>query len=84
MWVVGGHASNGDGNLADTWSSADGVHWTQVPNTPWLPRHAASAVAFNGAIWLTGGTTNENGSQDDVWKLDKGPIVPIINAQLLQ
>jgi hypothetical protein len=84
MWVVGGHAANGDGNLSDVWSSADGVKWTQVPNTPWLARHAASVAVFNGAMWLTGGTTNLNGSQDDVWKLDRGPLAPIISSQLLQ
>ena len=84
MWVIGGHAANGDGNLADVWSSADGVKWTQVPSTPWLARHAASVAVFKGALWLTGGTTDLNGSQDDVWKLDRGPIAPIINSQLLQ
>ena len=84
MWVVGGHAANGDGNLSDVWSSADGVKWTQVPSTPWLARHAASVAVFKGALWLTGGTTDLNGSQDDVWKLDRGPIAPIINSQLLQ
>ena len=83
IWVIGGHAPNGDGNLSDVWNSTDGVHWQQVPNTPWLPRHAASVSVYNGGIWITGGTTDENGSQDDVWKLDKGPIVPIINSQLL-
>jgi hypothetical protein len=84
MWVIAGHAANGDGNLADVWSSADGVKWTRVPSTPWLARHAASVAVFKGALWLTGGTTDLNGSQDDVWKLDRGPIAPIINSQLLQ
>jgi hypothetical protein len=84
MWVIGGHAGNSDGNLSDVWSSADGVKWTQVPSTPWLARHAASVAVFNGVLWLTGGTTDLNGSQDDVWKLDRGPIAPIINSQLLQ
>jgi hypothetical protein len=84
MWVIAGHASNGNGNLADVWSSADGVNWSQVPYTPWLARHAASVAVFNGAIWLTGGSTDVNGPQNDVWKLDKGPIVPIIDSLLLQ
>jgi hypothetical protein len=84
MWVIGGHGANGNGNLADVWSSADGVHWIQTPNTPWLPRHAASVALFKGAIWFTGGTTDDNGSQNDVWKLDKGSVVPLIASQLLQ
>jgi hypothetical protein len=83
MWVIGGHAANNGNNLSDVWSSPDGVHWTQVPNTPWLARHAESTAVFNGAIFLTGGTTDLNGSQDDVWKLDRGPIAPLINSQLL-
>jgi hypothetical protein len=84
MWVIGGDGGNGFGDLGDAWSSADGVHWKQVPNVPWLARHAASVAVFNNAIWLTGGTTNFNGSMDDVWKLDKGPVVPIITSELLQ
>jgi hypothetical protein len=84
IWVVAGHASNGNGNIADTWSSADGANWTQVAGVPWLARHAASVAVYQGALWMTGGSTDENGSQDDVWKLDKGPIAPIINSLLLQ
>jgi hypothetical protein len=83
MWVLGGHGPNGSNNLADVWSSVDGAHWTQVKNTPWLARHAASVASFEGALWLTAGTTDETGSQDDIWKLDKGPIVPIIDSLLL-
>lgn len=84
IWVIAGHASNGNNNIADSWSSSDGVHWRQVPNVPWLARHAASVAQFKGGVFITGGTTNLNGSQDDVWKLDKGPLAPIINSQLLQ
>jgi hypothetical protein len=84
MWVIGGHAADGDGNLADVWYSSDGVQWTQLPNTPWLARHAASAAAFNGVLWLTGGTA-DGGSQNDVWSLhNNGAIVPLISSQLLQ
>jgi hypothetical protein len=83
MWVIGGHQANGGNNLSDVWSSPDGVNWSEVPNTPWLARHAESTAVFNGAIFLTGGTTDLTGSQDDVWELDRGPIAPLINSQLL-
>jgi hypothetical protein len=84
MWVIAGDAGNGNGDIEDSWSSADGVTWKAVANVPWLARHAQSVAVYNGAIWMTGGTTNFNGSMHDVWKLDKGPIVPIITAPLLQ
>lgn len=82
MWVVAGHQPNGGSNLAGVWSSADGVHWERVPHTPWLARHAASLFAINGGLWITGGTTNEDGSQDDVWKLDSGVVAPLIDSLL--
>jgi len=85
MWVLGGHGPDGGGNLADVWYSADGVNWTQLPYTPWLARHAASVAVFKDALWLTGGTTDQDGLQDDVWKLgNNGVIVPLISSQLLQ
>jgi hypothetical protein len=84
MWVIGGHAANGDGNLSDVWSSPDGVHWTRTVDTPWLPRHAASVAVYQNGIFITGGTTDSNGSQDDVWRLDRGAIVPVIGSLLLQ
>jgi hypothetical protein len=85
MWVVAGHGADGGSNLSDVWYSSDGVHWTQLPNTPWLARHAASVAVLNGALWLTGGTTDALGSQHDVWRLiNNGGIVPLISSQLLQ
>jgi hypothetical protein len=85
MWVLGGNAGNGGGNLDDVWYSSDGVHWKQLPNTPWLARHAASVAVLNGTLWLTGGTAY-SGSQNDVWSLHNNgaAIVPLISSQLLQ
>ncbi len=53
------------GNRNDVWHSADGVHWEEVPNTPWKPRHAASVFVFDGALWMVAG----NNMQPDAWKL---------------
>ena len=54
------HRDDGDGpNLGD------GVHWHEVPKTPWAPRHAASVFVHDNALWTVAG----NNMQSDVWKL---------------
>ena len=47
--------------------SADGEHWTEVPKTPWAPRHAASLYVHDDALWMVAG----NNMQSDVWKLKR-------------
>ncbi|MDA0748796.1 MAG: hypothetical protein O2954_19945 [bacterium] len=53
------------GNRKDVWYSADGVEWTEVSETPWAPRHAASLFAHDDALWMVAG----NNMFPDVWKL---------------
>ena len=53
------------GNRNDVWYSADGVDWTELPDTPWAPRHAASPFVFDDALWMVAG----NNMEPDVWKL---------------
>lgn len=67
LWVMEGYYKDG-GNRNDVWYSADGANWTELPNTPWAPRHAASLVEFNDALWMIVG----NNMQPDVWKLVRG------------
>jgi hypothetical protein len=55
------------GNRNDVWSSADGTTWTQLPDTPWAPRHAASVYVFDDAVWMVAG----NNMTSDVWRLDR-------------
>ena len=64
MWVLEGYYVK-TGNRKDVWHAADGVNWYEVPNTPWAPRHAASVLVHNGALWMVVG----NNMQPDVWKL---------------
>lgn len=64
MWVMEGYHKNG-GNRKDVWHSADGVNWTEVPNTPWLPRHAASVFVHDNGLWMVAG----NNMTPDAWKL---------------
>jgi len=69
LWVMEGWHRDG-GNRSDVWHSADGVNWTELPGTPWAPRHAASLFAGADALWMVAG----NNMQPDVWKLVKsGP-----------
>ena len=53
------------GNRNDVWYSADGEQWTELPDTPWAPRHAASPFVFDDALWMVTG----NNMEPDVWKL---------------
>ena len=45
--------------------TADGVNWTELPDTPWAPRHAASPFVYDDALWMVAG----NNMFPDVWKL---------------
>jgi hypothetical protein len=64
LWVLEGYHAKG-GNRKDVWHSADGVHWEEVPDTPWQRRHAASVFMHDNALWMVAG----NNMQPDVWKL---------------
>jgi hypothetical protein len=68
MWVLEGYYEKG-GNRNDVWYSADGVVWSQLPDTPWKPRHAASVFVHDNALWMVAG----NNMEADVWKLVKTP-----------
>ncbi|MCC6589667.1 MAG: hypothetical protein IT168_23425 [Bryobacterales bacterium] len=65
LWVMEGYAQPG-GNRNDVWHSADGVNWHEV-ETPWKPRHAASAFVHAGALWMVAG----NNMEPDVWRLER-------------
>lgn len=64
LWLLEGY-SPATHNLNDVWYSTDGSHWTQVPDTPWAPRHAASVFVYQDALWMVAG----NNMFPDVWKL---------------
>ncbi len=66
LWVLEGYHQEG-GNRKDVWHSADGVKWTEIPNTPWAPRHAASVYVHDSGLWMVAG----NNMKPDVWKLVK-------------
>lgn len=66
LWVMEGYHKDG-GNRKDVWFSDDGVNWTEVPNTPWAPRHAASLFVFQDSLWMVAG----NNMTSDVWRLQR-------------
>ena len=75
LWVMEGcyhgaaHRSmeeaTGSWNRNDVWYSSDGVNWSELPDTPWAPRHAASVFVYDDALWMVAG----NNMFPDVWKL---------------
>jgi hypothetical protein len=64
LWVMEGYNGN---NLNDVWYSADGANWTELSDTPWSRRHAASVFVYHNALWMVTG----NNMAPDVWKLTK-------------
>ncbi len=63
----------------DVWRSRDGVHWRKMTgNAPWAGRAGLSAVVHRGAIYVMGGSFNDDSSIvdgqpareyfNDVWK----------------
>jgi hypothetical protein len=71
LWILEGaypRAGERACNQNDVWYSADGVTWTELPGTPWKPRHAASVFVHRDALWLVAG----NNMESDVWRLAPG------------
>lgn len=66
LWVMEGYHQQG-GNRKDVWYSPNGSDWTELPETPWKPRHAASLVVHGDHVWMIAG----NNMEPDVWKLKK-------------
>ena len=66
LWVLEGFNEKG-GNRKDVWYSEDGSQWTEVPKTPWAPRHAASVFVHDGSLWMVAG----NNMKADVWRLKR-------------
>lgn len=54
-------------NLNEVWFSEDGETWTELPDTPWTPRHASSVFVHNDGIFVATG----NNMESDVWRLEK-------------
>eukprot|EP01051_Picozoa_sp_SAG22_P011302 SAG22_NODE_1073_length_5696_cov_4.682687_2_plen_101_part_00 len=75
-------------NRSDCWYSSDGIEWHEIPDSPFLPRHAASVAVHNDGLFLAAGNAiNPDGSWtvSDVWRLQRGgPAVPAETRGVLQ
>lgn len=78
LWVWGGYGENASqqkGVLNDIWSTSNGDFWTLVnANAPFSARCGAGNTLFNNRVWLTGGSSTEEGSPflNDVWASSDG------------
>lgn len=83
LWVINGYDGNiagggrlGD-NLPDVWASTDGVNWYDVsPPSTFVGRHAGTAWAHNGSLYVGSGNAIEGEWYADVWKMTPRPVVP--------
>jgi len=64
MWVLEGWNQC---NRRDVWYSSDGANWHELPDTPWIERHAASVFVHDNALWMVAG----NNMRPDVWRLTR-------------
>ena len=74
LWLIGGLADvDPIVNLADVWSSSDGVHWRcELAETPWQPRHVWAPVMHGGRMYLIAGATDGQHYYNDVWSSADG------------
>ncbi len=55
---------------ADTWTSTDGLIWTNAsPGTSFTARRGHQTAEFNGKLWLIGGY-NSGGYLNDIWSFN--------------
>ena len=85
IWLSGGDQG---GRKNDVWKSTDGAIWTQVDangsadgrNAPWDARNDHQVVSNNNALWLLGGSGNNNTRKNDIWKSTDGTIWTQVDA----
>ena len=69
MILVGGYAPK---PMNDVWITPDGITWAYVGGAPWAPRAWHASCAFNGTLWIMGGTPISN----DIWYTRDIKVVP--------
>lgn len=78
LWVWGGYGENASqqkGVLNDIWSTSNGDFWSLVnANAPFSARCGAGNTLFNNRMWLTGGSSSQEGGVflNDVWASSDG------------
>jgi len=73
IWVVGGRTSvySADSSeLNDVWASKDGIEWAQITsNASFAPRYYHTLTAFNGSLWVIGGSSE---TAWEIWRSFNG------------
>jgi hypothetical protein len=72
MWVIGGYHPEIPTYLTnwlnDVWYSTDGIKWTSATlSAPWTGRYNHTSVAYDGRIWVMGGSPFSPVIMSDVW-----------------
>ena len=72
MWIMTGY--NGSNSFNDTWTSTDGITWTNKltnaaspPYYQFSQRSEPSVLAFDNVMWVIGGSSGAGPSLNDVW-----------------
>lgn len=85
MLMFGGEACSvawpGHG-LSDSWTSPDGISWTQLPDAPWHGRgmQLNNCVDDEGNAWFLGGSNDvDRRSYNEVWKTTDGTDWTLVN-----
>jgi hypothetical protein len=73
IWILNGFAGTLNRSV---WSSNDGSVWTEEVDgdsirLPWSARHSATAIVYNGRVWMFGGSDG-GGAFSDVWSSADG------------
>lgn len=70
MWLLGGWLGDhhdfpivsGDYWTSQVWRTKDGIHWEDMGDAPWNPRHGFGCVSYQGKMWIISGDSNR-----DIW-----------------
>jgi hypothetical protein len=70
MWIYGGLDTTGAGTyLNDSWSSSDGLNWTEATSAAgFSPRAIVGSAAYSGSLWLVGGIDASGNALPDLWR----------------
>ncbi len=76
LWVAGG-LDNNENVLNDTWSSSDGVTWTQQHFNRFFGDAFHRGLTrgwptFGGSVWVAGGVAENGSLLNDVWNSSDG------------
>ncbi|HBA86382.1 MAG TPA: hypothetical protein DCZ95_20065 [Verrucomicrobia bacterium] len=71
MWIAGGSLTVSGNKTNDVWWTENGFGWTAATlNAPWGGRALHQLLAFDGKLWLLGGSGNN--FSNDVWNTTNG------------